>query len=149
MVLQLTEPQCKKPEGASPATTPVQLSLPYSAATSAPGDASSTITLVQHSMPPNAAARASELPRHALDQARQENQSPDDTRTSETQIEASSRSPEILPCVLEYIYSCIAIESINEIIIFSFHRNQFPILNSAWKVFSSSKALAINKTIKY
>ena len=37
---------------------------------SAPGDVASTATLVQHSMPPNAVARASELPRHALDQAR-------------------------------------------------------------------------------
>ncbi|XP_030958408.1 uncharacterized protein LOC115980280 [Quercus lobata] len=75
--------------------------IPHSAAASAPGDAASAATLVQHSMPPSAAARASELPRHALDQARQENQLPDDTRTSETQIEASSRSPEILPCVSE------------------------------------------------
>ena len=100
-------------------------------------------------MPPSVATRALELPKHALDKARQENQLLDDIRTSETQMEASSRSPEILPCVLEYIYSCIAIESINEIIIFSFHQNQFLILSSAWKVFSSSKALAINKTIKY
>ena len=92
---------CKRPEGASPAATPVQLSLPRSAATSAPGDAASAATLVQHSMPPSAATRASELPRHALDQARQENQLPDYTRTSETQIGASSRSPEILPCVSE------------------------------------------------
>ena len=91
---------CKRPEGASPAATPVQLSLPHSAATSAPGGAASAATLVQHSMPSSAAARASELPRHALDQAKQENQLPDDTRTSETQIEAS-RSPEILPCVSE------------------------------------------------
>ena len=84
MVLQLAKPQCKKPEGASPAATPVQLSLPNSAATSAPGDAASIVTLVQHSMPPSAAARASKLPRHAQDQARQENQLPDDIRTSET-----------------------------------------------------------------
>ena len=43
----------------------MQLSLPHSAATSAPGDAASAATLVQHSMPPSAVARASELPRHA------------------------------------------------------------------------------------
>ncbi|KAL0001717.1 hypothetical protein SO802_015498 [Lithocarpus litseifolius] len=60
---------CKKPEGASPAATPMQLSLPHSAAVAAPGDAVSAATLVQHSMPPNAVACESELPRHALDQA--------------------------------------------------------------------------------
>ena len=103
MVLQLTQPQCKKLEHASLAAKPLQLSLPLSAASSARGDASSTVTLVQHIMPPSAVARALELPRHALDQARQENQLPDNTRTSETKMEASSRSPEILPCVLEYI----------------------------------------------
>ena len=37
---------------------------------SAPGDVASTATLVQHNMPPNVVARTSELPRHALDQAR-------------------------------------------------------------------------------
>ena len=40
----------------------MQLSLPHSAAASAPA---STATLVQHSMPPSAVARASDLPKHA------------------------------------------------------------------------------------
>ena len=48
----------------------MQLSLPHSAAATAPGDAASTATLVQHIMPPSAVAHALELPRHALDQAR-------------------------------------------------------------------------------
>ena len=43
----------------------MQLSLPHSAAAGAPGDAASTATMVQHNMPPNAEARASELLRHA------------------------------------------------------------------------------------
>ena len=81
--------------------TPVQLSLPHSAAISAPVDAASAATLVQPSMPHSAAVRASELPRHALDQARQVNQLLADVGTDETQIEASSRNPEILPCVPE------------------------------------------------
>ena len=89
------------PEVASPAATPVQLSLPHSAAASAPGDAASAATPMQPSTPHSAAVRASELPRQALDQARQVNQLPADVGTSETQIEASSRSPEILPCVSE------------------------------------------------
>ena len=90
---------CQRPEVASPAATPVQLSLPHSAAASAPGVAASAATLMQSSMPHSATVRASELPRQALDQARQVNQLPADVGTSETQIEASSRSPEILPCV--------------------------------------------------
>ena len=53
--------------------TSVQLSLPHSVAASAPGDAALTATLVQPSMPHNAIARALELPRQALDQARQVN----------------------------------------------------------------------------
>ena len=48
----------------------MQLSLPHSAAAIAPGDAASAATLVHHIMPPSAVARASELPRHALDQAK-------------------------------------------------------------------------------
>ena len=44
-----------------------------SAAASALGDAASTATLVQPSMPHSAVARVSELPRQALDQARQVN----------------------------------------------------------------------------
>ena len=65
---------CQRPEVASPAATPVQLSLPHSAAASAPGDAASAATLVHPSTPHSAAVRASELPRQALDQARQVNQ---------------------------------------------------------------------------
>ena len=44
---------------------------------------------------------ALELPRQALDQARQVNQLLADVATDETQIEASSRNLEILPCVPE------------------------------------------------
>ncbi|KAK9998341.1 hypothetical protein SO802_017944 [Lithocarpus litseifolius] len=88
-------------ESASPAATSVQLSLPHSAAASAPGDAASAATLVLPSMPHSAVARASERPRQALDQARQVNQLLADVGTYETQIEASSRNPKILPCVLE------------------------------------------------
>ena len=47
----------------------------------------------------NAVARALELPRQALDQAIQVNQLLANVGTNETQIEASSRNPEILPCV--------------------------------------------------
>ena len=65
---------CQRPEVASPAATPVQLSLPHSAAASAPGDAASAATLVHPSTPHSAAVHASELPRQALDQARQVNQ---------------------------------------------------------------------------
>ena len=79
----------------------MQLSLPHSAAVSALGDAASAATLVQPRMPHNAVPRASELPRQALDQARQVNQLLADVGTDETQIEASSRNPEILPCVPE------------------------------------------------
>ena len=57
--------------------------------------------VMQPSMPHSAAVHASELPRQALDQVRQVNQLPADVGTSETQIEAPSRSPEILPCVSE------------------------------------------------
>ena len=46
-------------------------------------------------------ARASELPKQALDQARQVNQLLADVGIDETQIEASSRNPEILPFVQE------------------------------------------------
>ena len=49
----------------------------------------------------SAVARALELPRQALDQARQVNQLLANVGTDETQIEASSRNPEILPCVPE------------------------------------------------
>ena len=52
----------------------MQLNLPHSVAASAPGDAASTATLVQPSMPHSTVARALELPRQALDQARQVNQ---------------------------------------------------------------------------
>ena len=79
----------------------MQLNLPHSAAASAPGDLASIATLVQSSMPHNAIARASKLPRQALDQGRQVNQLLVDVGTNETQIEASSRNLEILPCVLE------------------------------------------------
>ena len=48
----------------------MQLSLPHSAAATVPGDAALAATLVQHNMPLSAVARASELPRHAVDQAR-------------------------------------------------------------------------------
>ena len=92
---------CQKPESASPAATPVQLSLPHSATVSAPGDVVSAVTLMQPSMPHSAAVSALELPKQALDQARQVNQLLVDVGTNETQIEASSRNPEILPCVPE------------------------------------------------
>ena len=69
---------CQRQESTSPATTSAQLSLPHSAAVS-----------------------ALELPKQALDQARQVNQLLADVGTNETQIEASSRNPEILPCVPE------------------------------------------------
>ena len=49
----------------------------------------------------SAVARALELPRQALDQARQVNQLLANVGTEETQIETSSRNPEILPCVSE------------------------------------------------
>ena len=52
-------------------------------------------------MPHSAVVRASKLPRQALDQARQVNQLLADVATDETQIEASSRNLEILPCVPE------------------------------------------------
>ena len=90
---------CQRQESASLAATSVQLSLPHSAAASALGDAASTATLVQPSMPHSAVACASELPRQALEQARQVNQLLADVGIDETQIEASSRNPEILPCV--------------------------------------------------
>ena len=90
---------CQRQESTSLAATSVQLSLPHSAAASALGDAASTATLVQPSMPHSAVACASELPRQALDQARQVNQLLADVGIDETQIEASSRNPEILPCV--------------------------------------------------
>ena len=61
---------CQRQESTSPATTSAQLSLPHSAADSAPGDAASATTLVQPSMPHSVVAHASELPRQALDQAR-------------------------------------------------------------------------------
>ena len=92
---------CQKQENASPAATSVQLSLPHSAAASAPGDLASIATLVQPSMPHSAVARASKLPRQALDQGRQVNQLLVDVGINETQIEASRRNLEILPCVLE------------------------------------------------
>ena len=90
---------CQRQKSASPDTTLVWLSLPHSAATSAPGDIASATTLVQPSMPHSAVACASELPSQALDQARQVNQLLANVGTNETQIEASSRNPEILPCV--------------------------------------------------
>ena len=49
----------------------------------------------------SAVARALELPRQALDQAIQVNQLLANVGTNETQIEASSRNLEILPCVPE------------------------------------------------
>ena len=49
----------------------------------------------------SAVARALELPRQALDQAIQVNQLLANVGTNETQIEASSRNTEILPCVPE------------------------------------------------
>ena len=52
-------------------------------------------------MPHSAVVRASKLPRQALDQARQVNQLLVGVGTDETQIEASSRNLEILPCVPE------------------------------------------------
>nr|POE70263.1 putative disease resistance protein [Quercus suber] len=90
---------CQK--GASPAATPMQLSLPHSATASASGDAASAATLVQPSMPHSVATHASELPRQALDQGRQVNQLQAEVGTDETQIEASNRIPEILPYVPE------------------------------------------------
>ena len=75
---------CHRQESASPAATSVQLSLPHSVAASAPGDAASTATLVQLSMPHSTVARASELPRQALDQARQVNQLLADVGIDET-----------------------------------------------------------------
>ena len=92
---------CQRQESASPAATSVQLSLPHNAAASAPGDLASIATLVQPSMPHSAVARASKLPRQALDQGRQVNQLLVDVGINETQIEASRRNLEILPCVLE------------------------------------------------
>ena len=53
---------CQRQKSASPDTTLVWLSLPHSAATSAPGDIASATTLVQPSMPHSAVACASELP---------------------------------------------------------------------------------------
>ena len=50
----------------------------------------------------SAIARALELPRQALDQVIQVNQLLANVGTNETQIEASSRNPEILPCVPEF-----------------------------------------------
>ena len=79
----------------------MQLSLPHSTAASVPGDLASIATLVQPSMPHSAVARASKLPRQALDQGRQVDQLQVDVGTEETQIETSSRNPEILPCVSE------------------------------------------------
>ena len=79
----------------------MQLSLPHSAAASAPGDATSVATLVQSRRPHSAVARVSELPKQALNQTRQVNQLLADVGIDETQIEASSRNPKILPCVLE------------------------------------------------
>ena len=61
---------CQRQESTSPATTSTQLSLPHSAAASAPSDAASAITLVQPSMSHSVVAHASELPRQALNQAR-------------------------------------------------------------------------------
>ena len=90
---------CQRQESASPVAISVQLSLPHSAATSAPGDAASAATLVQPNMIHSAVARALELPSQALDQARQVNQLLANVGTNETQVEASSRNPEILPCV--------------------------------------------------
>ena len=63
----------------------MQLSLPHSAAASAPGDLASIATLVQPNMPHSVVARASKLPRQALDQGRQVNQLlADDVGTNET-----------------------------------------------------------------
>ena len=76
---------CQKQESASLAATSVQLSLPHSAAASAPGDLASIATLVQPKMPYSAVTRASKLPRQALDQGRQVNQLlADDVGTNET-----------------------------------------------------------------
>ena len=95
------EGECQRQDSTSPAATSIQLSLPHSAVASALGDEASAATLVQPSMPHSAVARVSELPRQALDQARQVNQLLADVEIDETQIEASSRNPEILPCVPE------------------------------------------------
>ena len=52
------------------ATTPMQLSLPHSAAGSAPDGVASAATPEQLNLPHIVAASASKLPRQALDQAR-------------------------------------------------------------------------------
>ena len=76
---------CQRQESASPAATSVHLSFPHSAAASAPGDLASIATLVQPNMPHSAIARASKLPKQALDQGRQVNQLlADDVGTNET-----------------------------------------------------------------
>ena len=56
---------------------------------------------MQHQLPPSVVVRASKLRSQALDQARQVHQLLADVGTNATQIEASSRNLEILPCVPE------------------------------------------------
>ena len=92
---------CQRQDRASSAATPVQLSLPHSAAASESDEAVSAATPVQPSMPHSAAARASELPSQALDQARQAHQLLADAGADKSQIEALSSNQEILPCATE------------------------------------------------
>ena len=92
----------------APVATLVQHNKPPSAAASAPGDADSVATLVQHNMPPSAVASVpgdanSAATLSAAQHATQCNSSsirPTQTRnskskTSEVQIEDSSKNPEL------------------------------------------------------
>ena len=72
------------------AATPVQLSLPHSAAASAPNQ-----------LPHSAATSASELPRQAPDQARQSHQVLDSAKAYETQIATLDNLQGIISCATE------------------------------------------------
>ena len=83
------------------AATPMQLSLPHSAAASAPDGAASAATPEQPSLPHSATTSASKLPRQAPDQARQSHQVLDSARADETQIAALDNHQGIISCATE------------------------------------------------